>query len=180
MGANDLWDVACWCGWSSTRHERRELALEAADAHRSDTKESERAARTQGPVVVRSTTGKRKTGRGKGSQQPQATQRARQATITKIESVVVCETPRVIMDELSDSRYRIVCRRCRFIANRTDRSAAIELAEQHAQGKCRNRPIAEAKATPKRSKRKKSKKEAAAKATRDLASNTAAKLRKRR
>jgi hypothetical protein len=36
MGANDLWDVSCWCGWSSTCHERRELAVDAATLHRQE------------------------------------------------------------------------------------------------------------------------------------------------
>jgi hypothetical protein len=38
MGASDLWDVACWCGWSSTGNERRELAVDAGTAHYESTR----------------------------------------------------------------------------------------------------------------------------------------------
>jgi hypothetical protein len=38
MGATDLWDVGCWCGWSKTGLERRDLAVDAASAHVARTK----------------------------------------------------------------------------------------------------------------------------------------------
>lgn len=36
MGAQDLWDVVCWCGWTSTGHEARVTAVDAAVEHWSE------------------------------------------------------------------------------------------------------------------------------------------------
>jgi hypothetical protein len=57
MGASDLFDVGCWCGWSSTNHETRELAVSAAEEHRARVRAvgSGRGAQSSNRKVVRST-----------------------------------------------------------------------------------------------------------------------------
>ena len=62
MGARDLWDTSCWCGWSSTGHERRDLAAQAGDDHLRAARSTPRPSKSAKPTKSAKTSARRVTG----------------------------------------------------------------------------------------------------------------------
>jgi hypothetical protein len=142
MGASDLWDVSCWCGWASTGNERRALARDAARTHREEVAaglvmpaRKKTREMKQPPAATRSSARKRSPQRSNESSDPPGTPpvgaRSRRSQLTYRGRTVE-------LDGTADS-WRVRCRGCDWSAEFATGEAARADATLHLRA-CKHTP----------------------------------------
>ena len=148
MGAQDLWDVSCWCGWSSTGHELSSLAGSAATKHRERLqKEDDRAklpgrarqiVKPPGPTVLRL----RKSGSPAPKAKPQKPDPITPSTGDSAgrpagRHAELRFRGRIIAIDRRENGWAVRCQTCRWTRAAEDRSSAESIARRHF-GECKS------------------------------------------
>lgn len=141
MGARDLWDVSCWCGWASTGHERRDLAAEAASEHRQFVARGTMTstAKNDAPSSSRRVQASTKRAPPEGQRDSRiAAKVAEPSTPPELPQYVAGEAPvllqrgsRRVAVYASGSEWRARCSSCRWASASIERDKVVKAGKDH-------------------------------------------------